>query len=45
MIKYSRLIKKEKKKLLYGNFINHNIKEVVGISFEKYCKEYIKALV
>ena len=45
MIKYSRLIKKQKKQFLYGNYINHKIKEVVGISFEIYCKEYIKALI
>ena len=45
MIKYSKLIKKEKKQFLYGNYINHNIKQVVCITFEKYCKEYIKALI
>jgi hypothetical protein len=44
MIKYSTLIKEEKKMFLYGIYINHKIKKVVGISFEKYCKEYIKAL-
>ena len=45
MIKYNRLLKKEKRQLLYGNYINHRIKQVVNISFEVYCKEYIKSLI
>ena len=45
MKKYNRLLKKEKRELLYGYYINHRIKEVVGISFEVYCKEYIKSLI
>ena len=44
MIKYSRFLKPEKKQILFGNYINHRIKQVVGISFEKYCREYIKSL-
>ena len=44
MIKYSRFLKPEKKQLLFGNYINHRIKQVVGISFEIYCKEYIKSI-
>ncbi len=45
MIKYSKFLKPEKKKLLFGNYINHRIKQVVNISFEKYCKEYIKSII
>ena len=44
MIKYSRFLKPEKKQLLFGNYTNHKIKQVVGISFEKYCREYIKSI-
>ena len=44
MIKYSKFLKPEKKQILFGNYINHRINQVVGISFEKYCKEYIKSI-